>query len=234
MCGRIVQKGDLNDYLERVIRAPKAGELFPPDTVGSRYNIPPGTRPLTLHPFQEGTIQLERIYWGYRPQNWKRKDISNAKIETIAAGKWPWNWLMKEGGRIIVPANGWYEWKWLTDDPKGPKQPYYIYHANGEPLLFAAVTAWRPGRAHGKENGMAIVTNDARGGMVDVHDRRPVALPPDLALEWLDPETTPARAAAILALGLPESAFTWHKVRREVGNSRYELPDAIEPINEGE
>jgi len=178
MCGRIVQKNNRDDYLETLIRAPRAGELFPPDPVGPRYNIPPGTRPLTLHEFQDGTIQVERIFWGYKPQNWARKPISNAKIETIAAGRWPWNWLMKEGGRIIVPANGWYEWKWLTDDPKGPKQPYYIHHANDEPLFFAAVTAWRPGREHGKDNGMAIVTNDARGGMVDVHDRRPVALAP--------------------------------------------------------
>ncbi|AOB29920.1 hypothetical protein AKI39_03280 [Bordetella sp. H567] len=234
MCGRIVQKNNPDDYLEKIIRAPRAGELFPPDPVGPRYNIPPGARPMAFHRFSGGQLEVERIYWGYKPSDWRRAPISNAKTETIAAGKWPWNWLLKEGGRAIVPADGWYEWKWLTDDPKGPKVPYFIHHANDEPLFLAAVCAWRPGREHGKEHGMAIVTNDTQGGMVDMHDRRPVALPPELAVEWVDPATTLTRAREILAHALPESAFTWHRVRQEVGNYRYERPDAIEPVEQGQ
>lgn len=66
--------------------------------------------------------------------------------------------------------------------------------------------------------------------MIDVHDRRPVALPPDLALQWLDPEFPTAQSVALLADGLPEKAFSWHPVRQEVGNSTYQLPDAIKPI----
>ncbi len=231
MCGRIVQKRNINDYLEKIIRAPEARQVFE-DLVGPRYNIPPGTRPLALHELGGAPIRPERIFWGYKPANWPRAPISNARIETIAAGKWPWQWLLKDGGRVVVPADGWYEWKPLTDDPKGPKQPYYIHRIDDEPLFFAAVCAWRPGREHGKDNGMAIVTNDAKGGMVDIHDRRPVVLTPELAREWLDPATTQARAADILMSGLPDGAFTWHKVRTQVGNSRYELPDAIAPVED--
>ncbi|WP_233237926.1 SOS response-associated peptidase family protein [Bordetella sp. LUAb4] len=120
--------------------------------------------------------------------------------------------------------------KWLSEDPRGPKQPYYIYPVVDEPVFLAAVCNWRPGQEHGREHGMAIVTNDARGGMVDVHDRRPVALPVELAREWIDPLTTSERSAAILCAGLPESIFRWHPVKCEVGNSRYELPDAVEPV----
>jgi putative SOS response-associated peptidase YedK len=215
MCGRIVQKTNPDDYLERLIGAPKSGDLFPPDLVGPRYNIPPGTRPLSIHHFDTPVPTIERVYWGYLPENWKRAPISNAKIETVAAGRWPWQWLVKDSGRTLVPADGWYEWKWLTDDPKGPKQPYYIHQLDQAPLYFAALCAWRPGDSH--------------GGMVDVHDRRPVALPATLAIEWLDPSTTQARAAEIMNAGLPEDAFRWHTVRQEVGNSRYQLPDAIDP-----
>ncbi|OWT68919.1 MULTISPECIES: SOS response-associated peptidase [unclassified Achromobacter] len=230
MCGRIVQRRNINDYLEKIIRAPTPGEIFGVDLVGPRYNIPPGTRPLVIHGFGKDAPQFERIFWGYTPSGWKRQPISNARLETIAAAKWPWQWLMRENGRVIVPADGWYEWKRLTDDPKGPKQPYYIYPADHEPLFFAAVCNWRPGQEHGKQHGMAIVTNDAQGGMVDVHDRRPVALPAELAREWIAPGTTQERAAQILQAGLPETCFKWHLVRPEVGNSRYELPNAIEPI----
>lgn len=101
MCGRIVHKRNRGDYLEGLIRAPRADELFPPDPAGPRYNVPPGSRPLALH-------QFERIFWGYKPVNWRKPAISNAKIETIAAGRWPWAWLMKQNGRTIVPADGWY------------------------------------------------------------------------------------------------------------------------------
>lgn len=68
MCGRIVQKQNRDDYLEGLIRAPRADELFPPDPAGPRYNVPPGSRPRALHQF-EGLLQFERIFWGYKPEN---------------------------------------------------------------------------------------------------------------------------------------------------------------------
>ena len=98
------------------------------------------------------------------------------------------------------------------------------------PLLFAGLSAWRRGAELDEPHGFAIVTNDALGGMVDVHDRRPVALPPELAREWVDPATPVARAMEILRAGPPETAFSWHPVRQEVGSSKYQLPDAIDPI----
>lgn len=92
-----------------------------------------------------------------------------------------------------MPADGWYEWAKLED---GTKQPYYI-HGDG-PLYFAALTAWEPGAELDAAHGFAIVTNDAKGGMVDVHDRRPVALPADLAIHWMGPNfpTYPGGRAA--------------------------------------
>ena len=65
---------------------------------------------------------------------------------------------------------------------------------------------------------------------MDIHARRPVALPPDVARRWIDPSYPTTDARALLNEGVPEDAFTWHPVRQEVGNSKYQLPDAIEPI----
>ena len=57
--------------------------------------------------------------------------------------------------------------------------------------------------------------------MVDIHDRRPVALTPELAREWLDPTTSKERAEHMVLLeGLPSEAFEWFKVDRAVGNVR--------------
>jgi putative SOS response-associated peptidase YedK len=110
----------------------------------------------------------------------------------------------------------------------GSKQPYSI-HGDG-PLYFAALTAWEPGAPLDAAHGFAIVTNDTKGGMVDIHARRPVALPADIAQRWLDPAYPLADVRALLNHGLPEDAFTWHPVGQEVGNSKYQLPDAIDPF----
>jgi putative SOS response-associated peptidase YedK len=220
MCGRIVQKSGPLDYVERIFT--NLGQIFA-DPTGPRFNIPPGTRPLALHRLAEGAEAMARLPWGYKRPDSKHF-MSNAKLETILKNGWPWRFLIG-AGRILVPADGWYEW---PVQPDGNKQPYYI-HGEG-PLYFAALTAWEPGAELDAAHGFAIVTNDTQGGMVDIHARRPVALPPDVARRWIDPSCPTPDARALLSEGVPEDAFTWHPVRQEVGNSKYQLPDAIEPI----
>ncbi|MFH0149026.1 hypothetical protein [Pseudomonas aeruginosa] len=47
--------------------------------------------------------------------------------------------------------------------------------------------------------------------MVDIRDRRPVALSPELAGEWLDPATAAERAEQIVPYqDEPPDAFTWY------------------------
>src|SRR5690606_17956325 len=129
--------------------------------------------------------------------------------------------------RIIVPADGWYEWT----GEKGDKQPWFISAKDAQPILMAGITAWQPGKEVLAETGFAIVTDDAAGGMVDIHGRRPVCLTPDDALAWVDPNVPVEEALQILSTARPESAFRWWQVTRKMGNSRYEMPDASEPLN---
>lgn len=220
MCGRIVQKSGPLDYVERIFSS--MTQIFA-DPAGPQYNVAPGTRPLTMNRLAEGTEAMTRLLWGYKRTDSKHF-MSNAKVETILKNGWPWRFLVGTG-RILVPADGWYEWARKED---GTKQPYYIH--GDAPLYFAALTAWEPGEALDAAHGFAIVTNDAMGGMVNVHDRRPVALPPDVAKHWVDPAYPTVDARSLLNEGLPETAFNWHPVRPEVGNSKYQLPDAIEPV----
>lgn len=69
--------------------------------------------------------------------------------------------------------------------------------------------------------------------MVDVHDRRPVALSPEHAREWLDPDTTVDQAKELLSVARPESAFEWYEVTKKVGNSRYQGADVTDPDSSG-
>jgi putative SOS response-associated peptidase YedK len=50
----------------------------------------------------------------------------------------------------------------------------------------AGLTNFRPFTPQEVEVGFVIVTEDCEGGMVNIHDRRPVVLEPDDALRRLD------------------------------------------------
>ncbi|QAA93549.1 hypothetical protein CKA81_06635 [Pollutimonas thiosulfatoxidans] len=221
MCGRIRQAGDGEQYMETMNWDPRA--LFD-DEKRLRHNVPPGTRPLSFHRLGDGAQHADNLFWGYKPPWYKRGPARNARLDTVLKGSPFWKPLLAR--RIIVPADGWYEWT----GEKGDKQPWYISPKDGQPILLPGLTAWLPGREVLAETGFAIVTDDSAGGVVDIHDRRPVTLTPDDALEWVDPETPIVEALELLSTARPESAFQWWQVTRAVGNSRYQVPDAIEPL----
>ncbi len=76
-----------------------------------------------------------------------------------------------------------------------------------------------------------IITADSAGGMVDIHDRRPVTFSPEIAREWLDPDTPKERAEQmVLNQGEQTEAFEWFKVDTAIGNTRNQQAGLIEPI----
>ena len=60
--------------------------------------------------------------------------------------------------------------------------------------------------------------------MVDIHDRRPVVLSPDLAREWLDPATPPERAEQIVCCMASRARRSQYAVDPAVGNVRNQEP----------
>jgi len=222
MCGRIVQKSGPADYVEMIRWNPRHLSV---DPTGPRFNVPPGTRPLVMHAL-DGEPSLERLFWGYAPPWYKRSPVSNARLDTILDPKKSFWRGPIEHGRMIVPADGWYEWTQEGDS----KVPWFIHPKDNRPIMMAAISGWRSGAAPDKEHGMAIVTDDSAGGMVDIHDRRPVVLAVEDAQEWADPATPLWRAKEIMTAGRPESAFVWHRVTTRMNSARYQLPDAVEPI----
>ncbi|SEP43804.1 SOS response-associated peptidase family protein [Nitrosovibrio sp. Nv6] len=99
----------------------------------------------------------------------------------------------------------------------GKKQPWYITRHTDEPIFMAGITNWKEYKHQTVEIGFVIVTQDSIGGMVDVHDRRPVVLEPADAWRWMNPETSVEEAAHIAQTkSLPTEAFMWWKVDRTV------------------
>ena len=224
MCGRISQKGDLADYL-KFIRWDPSSVLVRPPLVAPRFNVAPGSRLLALHRLNDGAQHADWLFWGYCPPWFARGTVTNARIDSLLEPDTFWRRLI-EHGRVIVPTDGWYEWT----GKKPHKQPWFVQARDQHPSLIAGITAWRPGEEHSKHNGMALVTDDSAGGMVDTRGQRPVVLAIDDALEWVDPATTTQEAKEILSRPLPESAFEWYPVTPAVSNAGYQLPDACQPI----
>ena len=126
-----------------------------------------------------------------------------------------WKPLLKSG-RAIVPAKGWYEWT----GEKGAKQPWHIHRADGGPIYLAALVGH--GEAESKTaNGFTIVTAAVGGGLLDVHDRRPIVLDAADAAIWMKHDLPPDEAAHILtSVAAPAEAFALHTVAKAIGNVR--------------
>ncbi|HCE7038118.1 TPA: SOS response-associated peptidase [Pseudomonas aeruginosa] len=223
MCGRLSQYSGLHEFVS-VLNLPNmltnlAGEQ------PQRYNVAPSTQVTTLR-LEGDALVAQPIRWGWRPF-WARDRAApiNARAEKVAHGRF-FSTAWKH--RALTPISGWFEWV-AVGGPR--KQPFHIQHRDGSPILCAAIGQFpdlddEPGEQH----GFVIITADSAGGMVDIHDRRPVVLPPELAREWIDPATTPERAEQIvLHQGEPSESFRWYAVDPAVGNVRNQGPQLIEP-----
>ncbi|HCF1730115.1 SOS response-associated peptidase [Pseudomonas aeruginosa] len=223
MCGRLSQYSGLHEFVS-VLNLPN----ILTNLVGEqpqRYNVAPSTQVTTLR-LEGDALVAQAIRWGWRPF-WARDRVApiNARAEKIAHGRF-FSAAWKH--RALTPVSGWFEW---VDGGEGRKQPFHIQHADCSPILCAAIGQF-PGLddEQDERHGFVIITADSAGGMVDIHDRRPVVLSPDLAREWLDPATPPERAEQIVLLhGEPSEAFTWYAVDPAVGNVRNQGAHLIEP-----
>ncbi|UVJ41997.1 SOS response-associated peptidase family protein [Pseudomonas sp. LS1212] len=226
MCGRLSQYRGIHDFVE-ALSMPNALANAVGEQPLERYNAAPST-PLALLHLADNILHADLVRWGWRP-HWAgdRAPPINARVEKVAHGAffraiWP--------HRAIVPVDGWYEW---VDEGDPKKQPYYIRRQDGAPILCAAIGQYATaGREQQESDGFVIITADSAGGMVDIHDRRPVVLAPELAREWLDPATPGERAEQVVLLqGEPSETFDWFRVDKAVGNVRNQGAQLLLPID---
>lgn len=216
MCGRITQHRTKRAYvLEMGWNADALDERV--DERAANWNVRPGSNPWLMHRFGDGEPHVDMVKWGYRPAWAADKGLPimiNARLEKAATG--PYFRSLFKAGRTIVPADGWYEWIGAA----GHKQPWYIRQKNDRPLFMAALSNYRPEQPAAEGRGFVIVTAAAAGGLVDVHDRRPVVFAAEDAALWID-NGLPYEQAEQLArsLALPAEAFEWYEVGKDVNKA---------------
>ena len=223
MCGRLSQYHGIHDFVD-ALSMPDALANQVGDQPLAHYNVAPSTQVAVFIPGQARWLR-----WGWRP-HWAqdRAPPINARLEKVAHSPF---FRAIWGQRLIVPVDGWFEW---VDEGGPKKQPYLIRHRDRSPILCAAIGQYPNAEYEpGEHDGFVIITADSAGGMVDIHDRRPVALTPELAREWLDPATPKERAEQVVMYqGEPTEAFEWFKVDRAIGNVRNQGPELIKPAEE--
>lgn len=227
MCGRYSIYESMDHYLRQLSLDLVVINGYDHEPIG-RYNVAPSTRVEIIRQAGDG-LYVERVKWGWAPfwAKGKRPAPINARAETVVTGNffkslWP-------RGRALAPANGWFEWIPDPTDPKR-KQPYYITSAEGEPLFFAALAEVHQGIEPNERDGFVIITAAADQGLLDIHDRKPLVLTPEVASEWISPSTSTERAEEIVRMGCRGAGdFRWHAVGKEVGNVRNQGAELILP-----
>lgn len=227
MCGRLSQYSGIHDFVA-ALSMPNSLINYAGNQPFELYNAPPSTQLALFH--QEGQfLRADMVRWGWRPHWAKGRPAPiNARVEKVAHGPffksiWP--------HRAIIAINNWFEW---VDEGGPKKQPYLIRRKDRAPILCAAIGQYPSAEFGPSEyDGFVIITADSKGGMVNIHDRQPVTLNPELAREWLDPSTPQERAEQMVLLqGEPAEAFEWFKVDRAVGNVRNQQSGLINPISD--
>jgi putative SOS response-associated peptidase YedK len=204
-------------------RPPRPG---PAETGGE----PPDGRP--GQPEQPERL-LMSFRWGLVP--WWSKDpksgsrLFNARSETVAT-KASFREAFRER-RIIVPADGFYEWR---KTKTGARQPHYFTRVDGAPMAFAGLAErWRPkGAPKGTPylRSCTVITAPGGADMDGIHDRMPVILDPATFDLWLDPNNEDGEGLRALLRPPPAGTVAHHPVGPRIGNVRNNDPTLIESV----
>ncbi|MDX6227842.1 MAG: hypothetical protein QOI76_1232 [Frankiales bacterium] len=179
--------------------------------------------------------QLRTMRWGLVPSWAKTTKIGakmiNARVETLTDK--PAFRVAVSRRRLIVPADGYYEWQAVDGD----KVPNFL-HEPSRSLGFAGLyEMWRdPTRTPDDPDRwlwtFTILTTTAPDALGHIHDRSPVVVPDGLLDAWLDPELTdPAEVRELLA-AMPEPRLIPHVVSRAVNNAGNNGPELRVPAPE--
>lgn len=200
MCGRIAQYRHAHDYAHAMQLASPV-LLFDPADRRPGFNLAPGAHPLAVLPDQT----IRTIRWGYRPE-WAAEQhlpqAIHARSDSAASsGYFRDLW---QHGRVIVPVDGWYEWR----TESGRSQPYYVYRRSREPVLVAGLSNVVNPLEHLPGDGLVLMTVANTGGVVDAHGQRPLLLDAQAALRWLDRSLDAAEVEALMRAPLPGASIS--------------------------
>jgi len=216
MCGRI----DAHDPVGVNNLVCVLDVVIPKDRFSPGYNIAPGTT-LTTVCYKLG-FEVANMQWGIVP-HWAKpgqfeRPLINARAESIHE-KPSFRKLIART-RVIVPVNGFYEWR----RSEGNKATFYFHSASHDALALAGIYQLN-------RNGdmqCCLITTDANDVMQPIHNRMPALIPQQATQDWLRSEDT----HVIDALMKPaaEDSITAVEVSSYVNNANNEGEKCIKRL----
>jgi putative SOS response-associated peptidase YedK len=219
MCGRFSITGDLDFYAEYF-----GVEEVLTEPLERSWNVAP-TDPVYVITEREGHRALDSMRWGLVP-HWAKDARSihiNARSETVAST--PTFRDSFASKRCLIPADGFYEW----EPAEQGRTPHWVYRADGHPMAFAGIWAARldPDTEHWGRT-CSIITTEAGGVVAPIHDRMPVALPPETWDDWLDRGLDDPETALSLIRSIDGEDIMEHPVSSKVNSVRNNGPELRE------
>lgn len=126
--------------------------------------------------------------------------------------------------RCIVPTTGFYEWT----QKSLPKQPYYIYMADGSPMCFAGIWEYWKAPDGPAIESFSILTTAANELIEPLHERMPVILSPENYHLWLDKDMRDPKQLEHLYAPYPADQLAMYRVSPLVNSPRNQGPECIE------
>lgn len=204
------------------------------DDEGAHYNVAPTQRIAVVVERPDSERAIVGYRWGLVP-SWTDRDaraptrMFNARSESVAAKPAFRGLLAKH--RLIVPADGFYEWR------RGPdlaRQAYYIRRLDGRPLALAGLWAsWHdPESPRGADplRSATILTTAPNALLAQIHNRMPVILPEFDWDRWLDPTLTDATDFFDLLQPAPDDMLEAIPLGPSVNSARNQGRELIEAV----
>jgi putative SOS response-associated peptidase YedK len=239
MCGRLNQFAQLRplsiagDEL-RVERHKKKASEDQRSEVPVVNNICP-TDYADVLTMQADELNLERMRFGLIPQwakgskaaVWRKFMLTfNARCETVfdlASYRLP-----VRQQRCLIPVRGWHEWP-------DRSTPYYIHRADDAPLLLAGIwDQWESLDPADAASGsvvtsMSVVTTPPGRYMAKFHDRSPLVLEGESALNWLHPDMKEDELRAFLHPSADDKLEAY-RVSTAANQARNKTEEVLLPI----
>jgi putative SOS response-associated peptidase YedK len=221
MCGRFVRAVSLEDI------ADEFGVDKPDIDLSPSHNIAPSQNIAIIKNEEKRSLAISK--WGLVPSWAKDPAIGhkmiNARSESIAE-KPSFKSSFKHH-RILIPANGFYEWK-----REGKiKSPYYIRLKSRSCYGFAGLVSYWKSPEGEQICTSCIITTSANDLIKPIHDRMPVIIRKKDEDLWLDGEEQDKNALLALLKPYSSDEMDYYAVSTMVNSPANNSPECIKPVH---
>ncbi|AXY43555.1 SOS response-associated peptidase [Halomonas sp. JS92-SW72] len=182
-------------------------------------------RMLSAIRLEAGVPRLGRLFWGLTPPWLEVLDHAPHCARAESLEERPMFREAFQARRCLVPASGVYVWK---AQPRF-KQPFLVTRVDRGPLLLAGLWCRFHTSLAQHTDSLALITVPTGPLLAPLTDRLPAVIAPGGARRWLDPETPPEAARAML-VPAPRELLGAFPVSRRVNSPAHQDAACAHPV----